>query len=301
MAPGWQTVRDPASERFDDEDTATAFRDAVNEAGQQWPPGWVPGVGYIVPDAGYGDEARFRFETYARRLVELKTGVEEHYRRACLRDMENWIFPTFGQCDVRSVEHFTSDTVAAWVRVLEQTKVRRGQMPKTGEPKWRTMSPKTIRNLHGLLSEVLEKAVKAEPPLRDRNPCALTVLPRADDDGAEDGEDIEFLTPDEVDGIIRHLEQRRDQFLAVIKYGTGMRWGEVSALAPECLTDWGTDAPKIRVKRAWKKDTPTPAPPSTDRDAPRRAPSTPSAHSSGRQARATPGPAKPTSPRRPQH
>jgi integrase len=116
------------------------------------------------------------------------------------------------------------------------------------------MSPKTIRNLHGLLSEVLEKAVKAEPPLRDRNPCELTSLPRADDDGAEDGEDITFLTPEEVDGLIKSMTRRSDQLLAIIKYGTGMRWGEITALAPECLVDWHTGEPKIRVMRAWKKD-----------------------------------------------
>ncbi|MGJ5693991.1 tyrosine-type recombinase/integrase, partial [Streptomyces pratensis] len=136
-----------------------------------------------------------------------------------MRDLERWVFPTFGECDVRSVEHFSRDTIRAWVRVLEQAKVHKGQAPKSGEPKWRKMSPKTIRNLHGLLSSILQEAVTAEPPLRLRNPCEQTRLPRADDDGAEDGDDIEFLTPEEVEGVISCMKRRGDQLLATIKYG----------------------------------------------------------------------------------
>lgn len=242
------------SERFDDRPSAEVFRDAVNEHGQTWPPGWVKGRGYVDQEAAEPDEMRFRFRAYALAMYKTKTGIEEHYRQACLRDFERWIFPTWGECDVRSTEHFSGDTISAWVRRLEQTKVRKGQMPKTGKPKVHPMSPKTIRNLHGLLSAVLEKAVKAEPPLRARNPCELTSLPRADDDGADGSEDIEFLTPAEVDGLISCMERRSDQLLATIKYGTGMRWSEVTALGPVSLHNWSSPRPQVRVKRAWKRD-----------------------------------------------
>ncbi|MEU6593072.1 site-specific integrase [Streptomyces sp. NPDC046881] len=246
------------SERFDGDEAgekaAEVFCEAVNEAGQQWPLGWVKGQGYIAPDAEVPDEDRYRFRTYALAMFDNKTGIQEQYRKDCVRDLERYVFPTFGHCDVRSPEHFSHDTVQAWVRQLEKTKVHKGRAPKNGTPKLHPMSPKTIRNLHGLVSAVLQKAVNSEPPLRSRNPCELTSLPRTDDDGADGGEDIEFLTPDEVDGVISCMERRADQLLAIVKYGTGMRWGEISALAPECLVDWRADKPKIRVKRAWKKD-----------------------------------------------
>ncbi|WP_030672195.1 tyrosine-type recombinase/integrase [Streptomyces sp. NRRL B-1347] len=234
-------------------EAARTFRDAVNEASQQWPAGWVKGKGFIDEQAELEDE-RYRFRIFARASVENRTGIEEHYRQACLRELDRWIFPTFGECDVRSTEHFSSDTVRAWVRTLEQARVYKGQAPKRGEPKWRKMSPKTIRNLHGLLSSILQEAVTREPPLRTRNPCELTRLPRADDDGAEGSEDIEFLTPEEVEGVISCLELRSDQLLATIKYGTGMRWSEITCLAPVCLENWGAAKPSIRVKRAWKRD-----------------------------------------------
>ncbi|MFI6288408.1 tyrosine-type recombinase/integrase [Streptomyces sp. NPDC051018] len=154
---------------------------------------------------------------------------------------------------MRSTEHFSGDTVKAWVRSLEQTRVTRGaQLPNS--PNRKLMSPKTIRNLHGLLSSILQEAVTAEPPLRGRNPCELTRLPRSDDDGADEGEDVCFLTPQEVAAIRGCLERRADQLLLDVKYGTGLRWGEITGLAPMCVIDRGTAKPKIKVRRAWKKD-----------------------------------------------
>lgn len=73
------------------------------------------------------------------------------------------MFPTFGNCHIRSAEHVSKATVGAWVNKMLKTKVKRGSKTKD-------MSPETLRGLHRLLSSVLKEAVVAEPPLRDRNP-----------------------------------------------------------------------------------------------------------------------------------
>ncbi|MFE6819405.1 tyrosine-type recombinase/integrase [Streptomyces sp. NPDC057677] len=245
----------PQSEKFDGDEAgqeaAAIFKAAVDEAGQRWPLGWVKGQGFIVPeDPGATDDARFRFRAFATEVIENKTGIEEHYRNACMRELEMYVFPTFGECDVRSVEHFSSRTVGAWVRVLERTMVRKGRGPYN-----RKMSPKTIRNLHGLLSSILNEAVQAEPPLRARNPCERTRLPRKDDGGAVAGdEDVEFLTPQEVAAIRTCMTLRQDQLMLDVKYGTGVRYSEITALAPFCLLDTGTPRVRLQVHRAWKKD-----------------------------------------------
>jgi integrase len=235
----WQT------ERFDDEDSAKIFRDAVNAAGQQWPPGWIKGRGYVDESADLDE--RYVFRAFATEIITNRVGVEEDYRHACLRDLEKYIFPTFGNCDVRSSEHFSSRTVQAWVRAMSETYVFRGAKRKP-------MSPKTLKNLHGLLSGLLNEAVKGEPPLRDRNPCELTRLPRIDDDGAEDdeGEDMEFLEPHEVEGVVSFLSRPADKLLVRVAYATGMRWGELSALARRHAKREG-DKCTLRVARAWKR------------------------------------------------
>lgn len=234
-------------EAFADEDSAKVFKKAVDEAGQRWPLGWVKGQGYIDPAAEDEDSERYRFEAYARASLASRTGIEERYRQASVRELETYILPTFGACDVRSPEHFSKATVGAWVLRMAQTRVWRGSKQKV-------MSPKTLRNLHGLLSSVLKEAVEAEPPLRERNPCDLTKLPRTDDDGItdeeDDAEDMCFLTPEEVRGFASCFAREEDRRLVRVTYGTGMRWGEVTALARRHAV--AEPKRKLRIRRAWK-------------------------------------------------
>jgi integrase len=236
------------TERFTDEPSAEVFRDAVNANGQMWPPGWIKGKGYVDPT--YSDEARFRFDAYARESIKNRTGVEDRYRDAILKELTTYILPTFGNCDVRSPEHFSKATVGAWVNQMVKTPVWRGSTHKP-------MSPKTLKNLHGLLSSILKEAVQEEPPLRDRNPCDLTNLPRLDEDGVDDdddgGEHMEFLTPEEVEGIASCCVRPEDRCLIRVKYATGMRWGEISALARRHLVTDNPAKPRVRIVRAWKR------------------------------------------------
>jgi integrase len=238
------------AERFDGDEAgaeaAEVFCQAVNENHQQWPPGWVKGVGYIDPTAGIEDAYLFR--NYAREVIKNKTGVEERYRNDCMRELETYLLPTFGTCDVRSTEHFSKATVAAWVNKMAQTYVWRGSKRKL-------MSPKTLKNIFALLSSVLADAVQAEPPLRERNPCRLVRLPRTDDDGVLDGERseaMEFMTPQEVGGLVACFTRPEDQVLVRLAYGTGLRWGEITALAARHLSNPSTGVFEVRVVRAWK-------------------------------------------------
>lgn len=235
-------------ENFQDEDSAKVFKDAVDEYGQQWPPGWVKGKGYIDPAAE--TEERYRFDRFALESVKNRTGIEDRYRDAIEKELRTYILPTFGNCDVRSTEHFSKATVGAWVNEMCQTLVWRGSKRKK-------MSPKTVKNLHGLLSSILNEAVKAEPPLRARNPCELIRLPRVDDDGDgedDDGsaEDMEFMTPDEVEGIASCMPSEDDGQLVRDKYATGMRYGEITALARRHAVDTGGKQ-RLRIARAWKR------------------------------------------------
>ncbi|MFJ2206040.1 tyrosine-type recombinase/integrase [Streptomyces microflavus] len=242
-------------ERFLDETSAGVFRDAVNDNAQQWPPGWVKGKGYIAP--GSEDEARFNFEAYARESIKNRTGVEDRYRDAIVKELETYILPTFAHCDIRSTEHFSKATVGGWVNAMAATQVWRGSKRKT-------MAPKTVKNLHGLLSSILREATLEEPPLRLRNPCDLTRLPRIDDDGVDEdddgggGEEMTFMTPGEIEGIASHMPSEGGAQLVRDKYAMGARWGEITAVARRHLTtpEQRPDGkPHMRIARAWKRAT----------------------------------------------
>ncbi|MFE3830850.1 site-specific integrase [Streptomyces sp. NPDC059092] len=198
-----------------------------------------------------GDDARYVFATYARESVKNRTGVEGHYKDAIMEELETCILPAFAHRDIRSTEHFGKATVSAWVNLMAKTKVWRGSRQE--------MSPKTLKNLHGLLSSILREATQEEPPPRDRNPCESTRLPRTDDDGViDDGEDEDmcFLEPSEVQGGVDQFDRPEDKKLVRRKYATGLRWGELTAVAKrQVFRDPKDGEPKLRVTRAWKRRT----------------------------------------------
>ncbi|MEU6756252.1 hypothetical protein [Streptomyces sp. NPDC046685] len=114
------------------------------------------------------EETAYRFEAYARASVVNRT-AGDYYKTQRIWNLEMYIFPTFGNCDVRSAEHFCTATVGAWVNKMRETQVRRGGAPRAaGAPRaggaaLKEMSNGTLRGLLKLLSSVLEEAVVAEP------------------------------------------------------------------------------------------------------------------------------------------
>lgn len=130
-----------------------------------------------------------------------------------------------------------------------KTKVKRGSKTKD-------MSPETLRGLRGLLSSVLKEAVVAEPPLRDRNPCDLTRLPSNDDWGIGDDEssdDMEFMTPEEIAGLVECFPRPSVRMLVRTAHGSGLRWGEISALVARHARNPRPDEYELRVTLAWKR------------------------------------------------
>jgi integrase len=110
-------------------------------------------------------------------------------------------------------------------------------------------SPKTIANYHGLLSAVFKSAV--EKRLITRNPCEGVKLPPIDDD-TEDDNDKVFLTEDEFT-LLRSCMHESDRDFLTVAVGTGLRWGELTALKLKDLNLDSTPA-TLTVRRAWKSN-----------------------------------------------
>lgn len=172
----WET------EKFADPDQADQFRKLVDAHGQQWPPGWVKGKGFVTEEeeAGPNDVP---FLDWARRYVDRLTGIDERCRHDYHRDINVHLSllqhtTPAGEVTAATIGNLTRDDVQDWVRT-EETGLRDPENPE----QWlrRPAGPKSIRNRHGLLSSIVQAAVEADPPLRSKNPCKGTRLPRQDD------------------------------------------------------------------------------------------------------------------------
>lgn len=222
----WQT------ETFDVERKALRFRMDVEDAGLRWPQGWIKGIGRVPVVEDHAET--HPFEEFAllylntRKRTQADT-VQRYQRQVHVLAQH---FPV--------VEEVDDQAVANWITAMQAA----------------GSSAKTISNYHGLLFALLAYAVKKG--LRPANPCADTQLP---DRHREQTDVLTALDETEYATILACLhDDARD--LVQTAVGTGLRWGEITALT---VGDLALDAaqPALRVTKAWKKN----ATPSTMRPA----------------------------------
>lgn len=146
-------------------------------------------------------------------------GTRGEYRRLAER---SWL-PALGDFPV---DVLTSDQIRRWVNAYDPGH-----------------SAKTLANAHGLLSTVLASAVEAGH--RPDNPAKGVQLPR----GLR--QEMVFLTPGEFARLLEEVPARW-QPLVVTTAGTGLRWGEVTALHWRDV-DLDAPVPMLRVTQAWKR------------------------------------------------
>ena len=171
-------------------------------------------------------------DEYAERYIASKSGVEpktlDHYRMF----MRESISPAFGNLPITTV---TPEHVAAWVN-KQANETRHLANGKTAPP----YSAKTIKNRHGFLAAMFQHAL--DRGLIQKSPCAHTRMPNTE------RREMTFLSPNEFVSLLEYIPEKHKPLILVLA-GTGMRWGEVTALRH---SDFDLDAGTVRVSRAWK-------------------------------------------------
>jgi len=159
--------------------------------------------------------------------LRLRTGITdrtpEDYRRAA----QLHILPTFGRVPVDMI---TAVAVADWVNALA-----------------RKRSAKTVRNVHSILSATLTTAVREG--WASVNVAKGMTLPRVD---GPDSDEMTVLTVAQYQAVTAELPERWVVYVDTL-VGTGMRFGELTALTVQDFDlDTGRE-PVVRVVKAWKQ------------------------------------------------
>lgn len=221
---GGSRYGEPQSETFFDKGSALTFKLEVEASGHDWPDDYVKGVGWVHEQSQEPVESPVPFGDYALAFVRGLSGVADRTRHDYERDLRNHLAPAFGHLDIRDGTAITPALVRQWVNGLQT-----GERDPADPARWRRrpLRPKTIQNLHGLLTAVLQDAVEADPPLRSSNPAAGVRLPRLDD-GTEDDEMV-VLTHDEFQ-LLRTCIKPDVRDMLTVFAGTGLRYAELTAL-----------------------------------------------------------------------
>lgn len=165
-------------------------------------------------------------EHYLAHLTNATAGTVAEYRRLAKR---TWL-PTLGHLPVDTIG---ADTIKAWV----------GRQAKTTTKRGTPTAAKTIENAHSLLSQAFAAAVEAGH--LTANPARGIALPG----GVR--EEMVFLTHSEFARLLHAIPEHWRPLVATLA-GTGMRWGEATALRWSDV-DLDADVPEITITRAWKR------------------------------------------------
>ncbi|MFG2679242.1 tyrosine-type recombinase/integrase [Streptomyces sp. NPDC048392] len=244
----WQNEKFGAETSDEGRAQAEQFKKLVEAHGNQWPHGWVPGEGFVETPAIPGDVP---LVDYATRYVNRLNGVDERTKDDYHRDIRLHLSliqhtNVRGVAEQATICNLVQEDVDDWVAVMAA-----GERDPDDPEKWarRKGDPKSIRNRHGLLYCVVQAAIEATPQLRTKNCCMKTQLPRADDHIQEE---MTFLEHEEYTRIAAEFRDPSARQLADWLVGTGMRWGEASALQVQDLA-LNAAVPTANIQRAWKR------------------------------------------------
>lgn len=168
-------------------------------------------------------------------LTGVEPGTRESYRRELARD----ITPYMGDLPATALgpDRGGRDLVAGWVNMLAEGVAADGDARKP-------LAGKTIRNRHALLSAAAQRAVEAGYVAS--NPCHGMRLPTT-----LRKSDMYLLTAADIGTLLRHLDARW-HLLMLLLVGTGLRWGEATALR-KLDVQLNADGGVVHVTRAWKE------------------------------------------------
>lgn len=166
------------------------------------------------------------------------TGVEQGTRDGYEAEAERSFLQAMGELPIDAI---TKTDIGSWLAWQENQPVYRDRNKPPAEQK--PVSSKTVRNYHALLSAILKAAVSEG--IRVDNPAYKVRITRG-----TKRENV-FLSPAEFATLL-HFIPERNQRLVLFLAGTGMRWGEATAVTWGDVNLYGSP-PTVRVTRAWKK------------------------------------------------
>ena len=212
---------------------AEGFLQMVTAAGEYWPDGWVKGAGFVRAHAPADPTMPPRSVEevgleYVGQIVDCSPGQRSRYRGQLrvLKGVEvRAARGPYRPFDAR-IDTVTEDDIKAWLI------------------NWKR-SLKTKANYHGLLYGVFNYAV--EKGEAAHNPLLRTAPKRSKIKQSQ--ADLRFLTESEFATTAEIAGDDGD--LLRVTVGTGMRYGEVTAL---WVSDVDLRHRTIRINKAWKRD-----------------------------------------------
>ncbi|TDC59799.1 hypothetical protein E1258_16805 [Micromonospora sp. KC207] len=188
-------------------------------------------MGVLTPEVPVPTTPTYR--EWAEKWLGSKTRISPGSRARYKQQFRDHIFPTFGDTPIGDI---TTIAVGTWVNDLRAV----------------MGSPKTVTRYYSAMFAPMKAA--ADQGIIPVNPCKATDFKRdqrADDDTGE--HKAVYFTPHQFEQLRAAFPERWRVLLDTL-VETGVRWGEVTALAKmHLVAPTKRTAARVRVWRAWKR------------------------------------------------
>lgn len=187
---------------------------------------------YQINQCSYGDAPDQTLQQWLKTWLNEYTrhNIKQSTRATYDHFIEKHIVPELGNL---SLQKITVNTI----QLFYNKKTQEGRLDNKGG-----LSPKTIRNMHNILHEALDQAVKND--LIPKNPSDYVVIPKMKK------KDIRYLTPDEQQSLIAACKGERLGFSIILALYTGLRLGELLGLQ---WKDIDFEAHTLSVNRTFNR------------------------------------------------
>ena len=191
-----------------------------------------PGTGKQVQRSVYGATQQEVRKKLAQAVASLDNGdYFEPSKMTLARWVEIWLSEYMGDKKFLTIRHYKAQCKTHIVPSLGAVKLAELTTPQIQAFYNRLlrdgMAPKSVRNIHGILTKCLSTAVSVEY-IRD-NPASRTTLPRVEK------KEIHPLTDEQVKGFLRVSAGDEYEILLKVILFTGLREAEAIGLTWDCI------------------------------------------------------------------
>ena len=206
-----------------------------------------PGTGKQIQKSIYGKTKEEVRKKLAQKVVEYDSGLYSDPSQMRVKDWaEIWQRDYLNAVKPSTKEQYATNIRNHIVPALGATRLSKLTSPmiqRFYNKSLQNISPKSVRNLHGILHKMLSQAVKVRYiPINPCDACEPPTVPR---------KEIRPLTPEQVSMFLKEIKGTANENMLIVDIFTGMRQSEIAGLTWDCVDfDRGT----ITIYRQYRKE-----------------------------------------------
>lgn len=206
-----------------------------------------PGTGKQVQKSIYGKTKEEVRKLLAQKVVEYDSGLYSDPTQMRVREWaEIWQKDYLNSVKSSTKEQYSYNIrkhIVPSLGAVRLSKLTSPMIQRFYNKSLETISPKSVRNIHGILHKMLAQAVKVRYiPLNPCDACEPPIVPR---------KEIQPLTPEQVTLFLREIQGTVNENMLIVDIFTGMRQSEIAGLTWDCIDfEKGT----ITIYRQYRKE-----------------------------------------------